>query len=116
MFFANYLVFADEVSGNYMRELGFDWSDPESMPCFVFMANASCDYLHECHSGDDIDVEVAYTRIGNTSATLSFRMTRVSDGVAVAKGSFAQVFVDRQSRKPTAIPASVRNTLETAIG
>jgi acyl-CoA thioester hydrolase len=43
-------------------------------------------------------------------------MTRVSDGVAVAKGSFAQVFVDRQSRKPTAIPASVRNTLEAAIG
>ena len=49
MFFANYLVFADEVAGNYMRTLGFDWSDHYSMPTYVFTANATCDYVRECH-------------------------------------------------------------------
>jgi len=116
MFFANYLVFADEVTGNFMKELGFDWSDPENLPCYVFTANASCDYIHECLSGDDVRVEVAYERIGNTSATVGFSMTRVSDNIALAKGSFAQVFVDRNTRKPTPVPDSVRAMLNTALG
>lgn len=114
MFFANYLVFADEVAGNYMRTLGFDWSDPSTLPSYVFTANVSCDYLHECHCGDEVCVEVAYQRIGNTSASLGFSLTRVSDGIALAKGSFAQVFVDRDSRKPIPVPDSVRGALEAA--
>ncbi|WOJ97195.1 thioesterase family protein [Congregibacter brevis] len=108
MFFANYLVFADEVAGNYMRELGFDWSNPGGLPCYVFTANVSCDYLHECLSGDEVEVSIAYERIGNTSATLGFSMRRLSDNVKLAKGSFAQVFVDRETRKPTPVPDSVR--------
>ena len=115
MFFANYLVFADEVAGHYMLELGFDWSDPQNLPCYVFTANANCDYIHECHSGDEVNVEVAYERIGNTSATLGFSMTRVSDNVALAKGSFAQVFVDMETRKPCPVPETVRAMLSTAL-
>lgn len=113
MFFANYLVFADEVAGNYMSQLGFIWSDPKNLPSYVFTANASCDYLHECLAGDEIKVEVAYERIGNTSATLGFTMHRVSDGVALAKGSFAQVFVDKETRKPIPVPETVRAMLDT---
>ena len=108
MFFANYLVFADEVAGNYMRTLGFDWSDPDTLPTYVFTANASCDYLHECLAGDEVRVDVAYSRLGNTSATLSFSLTRVADEQTLAKGSFAQVFVDRETRKPTPVPDSLR--------
>jgi acyl-CoA thioester hydrolase len=116
MFFANYLVFADEVAGNYMRTLGFDWSDPETLPSFVFTANANCDYLHECLSGDDVRVEVAYTRIGNSSATLSFSLIREADEQDLAKGSFVQVFVDRETRKPIPVPDAVRHAFEEAVG
>jgi acyl-CoA thioester hydrolase len=115
MFFANYLVFADEVAGNYMRTLGFDWSNPESLPTYVFTANASCDYIHECVSGDEILVEVAYTRLGNTSATLGFTLTRVSDNQALAKGSFAQVFVDPGTRRPTPVPDALRRVIEKQL-
>lgn len=111
MFFANYLVFADEVSGDFMKELGFDWSNPETMPCFVFTANVNCDYIHECVAGDDVRVELAYERVGNTSATLGFQMHRVSDGQALAKGGFTQVFVDPKTRKPRPVPESVREAL-----
>ncbi|MFK7830364.1 MAG: acyl-CoA thioesterase [Congregibacter sp.] len=111
MFFANYLVLADEVAGYYMKDLGFDWSDPDKMPCFVFTANANCDYLHECLAGDEVCVEVGYDRIGNTSATMSFSMTRTRDDVALAKGGFTHVFVDPQTRKPQPVPESVREAL-----
>lgn len=115
MFFANYLVLADEVAGNYMRTLGFDWSDPKSVPSYVFTVNVSCDYLHECLAGDDLEITVAYNRLGNTSATLGFSMRRVSDNMALAKGSFTQVFVDPQTRTPIPVPAAVRAALEAVI-
>jgi acyl-CoA thioester hydrolase len=116
MFFANYLVFADEVAGNYMRTLGFDWSDPNALPTYVFTVNANCDYLQECVCGDEVCVEVAYTRLGNTSATLGFTLTRVSDNQTLAKGSFAQVFVDRETRRPTPVPDSLRSVIEGELG
>jgi acyl-CoA thioester hydrolase len=115
MFFANYLVFADEVAGNYMRTLGFDWSDTGNLPTYVFTVNASCDYLNECLAGEAVEVTVAYTRIGNTSATMSFSLTRVGDDVELAKGSFAQVFVDRATRRPTPVPAKVREAVEAQL-
>jgi acyl-CoA thioester hydrolase len=83
------------------------------LPCYVFTANANCDYIHECHAGDEVRVEVAYERIGNTSATLGFSMTRVSDNIALAKGSFAQVFVDMATRKPCPVPETVRAMLSS---
>ncbi len=114
MFFANYLVFADEVVGNYLSTLGFDWSDPESMPCFVFTANVTCDYIHECKAGDEVRVSVNYERLGNTSATIGFRLTRVSDEQALASGGFTQVFVDPATRKPTPVPERVREAIANA--
>ncbi|MEM1402511.1 MAG: thioesterase family protein [Pseudomonadota bacterium] len=115
MFFANYLVFADEVAGNYMSTLGFNWGAPDELPTFVFTANANIDYIHECHAGDDVRVDVSYTRIGNTSATLTFELTRVADEALLARGGFAQVFVDRETRKPTPVPQKVRDAVETAL-
>lgn len=116
MFFANYLVFADEVAGNYMRTLGFDWSDPDSMPTYVFTANVTCDYVHECHAGEEVSVEVAYHRVGRTSATLGFSMSRVSDGECLARGGFTHVFVDPETRRPTAVPETVRRALRADLG
>ena len=116
MFFANYLVFADEVAGNYMRTLGFNWSDPDNMPTYVFTANANCDYVHECRAGEQVSVEVAYHRVGNTSAALSFSMRRVSDGELLARGSFTHVFVDPATRRPTAVPETVRQALRADLG
>ena len=115
MFFANYLVFADEVAGNYMRTVGFDWSDTNSLPTYVFTVNANCDFIHECRAGDEVRVEVGYTRLGNTSATLGFTLTRVGDGEALARGSFAQVFVDRATRKPTPVPEDLRIRIDAAL-
>lgn len=113
LFFANYLVFADEVAGHYTEEFGLDWTHPERFPCLVFTANASCDYLHECLAGDSVRVEVGYQKVGNTSATLAFLLTREADEQPLARGSFTQVFVDKETRRPTPVPEGIRKALET---
>jgi acyl-CoA thioester hydrolase len=116
MFFANYLVLADEVAGNYLKTLGFDWSEPEQLPCYVFTVNVNCDYHNECKAGDDVRVGVGYQRVGNSSATLGFQLTRVSDETTLASGAFTQVFVDRGTRRSTPVPARVREAITAVTG
>lgn len=111
LYFANYLVYADEASGALMSSLGFNWIDPAQAPCFVFTANINCDYLHECRMDDIVRVDVGYQRLGNSSATLGFDMHEQRSGTRLVRGTITQVFVDKVSRKPCAIPEALRRHL-----
>jgi len=111
LYFANYLVYADEVAGYYMEELGFSAMNPRDAPCFIFTVNINCDYLDECKAFDDVRVEVGYSRLGNSSADVAFELYRAHDNVQLAKGSLTQVFVDKETRKAAGIPASFRKAI-----
>ena len=108
LYFANYLVYADEVAGYYMEALGFSAMNPQDAPCFIFTVNINCDYLDECKAFDDVRVEVGYSRLGNSSADVAFELYREHDNVQLAKGSLTQVFVEKESRKAAGIPESFR--------
>jgi len=111
LYFANYLVYADEVAGAYMEALGFNAMNPGDAPCFIFTVNIQCDYLDECKAFDEVRVEVGYSRLGNSSADVVFDLYRAHDNVQLAKGSLTQVFVDKQSRKAAGIPADFKRAI-----
>jgi acyl-CoA thioester hydrolase len=111
LYFANYLVYADEVAGYYMEALGFSAMNPQDAPCFIFTVNINCDYLDECKAFDDVRVEVGYSRLGNSSADVAFELYRAHDNVQLAKGSLTQVFVEKESRKAAGIPESFRKAI-----
>ncbi|MEP0201577.1 MAG: thioesterase family protein [Halioglobus sp.] len=108
LYFANYLVFADEITGFYMSQLGYNASNPGDVPCYIFTVNLNCDYLDECKALDEIRVFTGYTRLGNSSAEVAFELYRESDDVMLSKGSFTQVFVDKSTRKSCPIPTAFR--------
>lgn len=108
LYFANYLVYADEVTAHYMEELGFEAMNPKQAPCFIFTVNINCDYLGECKSFDEVEVAVGYTRLGGSSAELAFELTHRATAEPLAKGSITQVFVDKQTRRASEIPAEFR--------
>lgn len=108
LYFANYLVFADEITGFYMAQLGYNSSNPGDVPCYIFTVNLNCDYLDECKALDEIRVFTGYTRLGKSSAEVAFELYREHDSVLLSKGSFTQVFVDKQTRKSCPIPEVFR--------
>jgi acyl-CoA thioester hydrolase len=108
LYFANYLVYADEVAGSYMEALGFNAMNPQNASRFIFTVNIQCDYLDECKAFDEVRVEVGYSRLGNSSADLAFELWRAHDNVQLAKGSLTQVFVDKESRKASGIPQAFK--------
>ena len=109
LYFANYLVFADEVTGFFMDELGFQLIEPE--PCYIFTVNLQIDYIEEIRPNGTVTVSVGYSRLGNSSADVIFVMQNKANGAILARGSFTQVFVDRQTRKSIPIPAAFKNRI-----
>ncbi|MGI9324124.1 MAG: acyl-CoA thioesterase [Pseudomonadales bacterium] len=108
LYFANYMVYADEVLTNYMEELGFDATKPHKTQCLIFTVNIHCDYLDEIAGNSEVRVNVGYSRLGNSSADAAFELYDNAAGTVLAKGGLTQVFVDPQTRKSTLIPSLFR--------
>jgi acyl-CoA thioester hydrolase len=111
LYFANYLVYADEVAGSYMEALGFNAMNPQDAARFIFTVNIQCDYMSECKAFDEVRVEIGYSRLGNSSADVAFELYRAHDNVQMAKGSLTQVFVDKTSRKASGLPETFRSEI-----
>ena len=108
LYFANYMVYADEVGGHYMEELGYPAMNPQDAPALIFTVNINCDYVDECISGDVVRVIVGYEKLGKSSAVMAYELCNEVTEVVLARGSITQVFVDPQTRKSCEIPQSFR--------
>lgn len=108
LYFANYMVYADEVGGHYMEELGYPAMNPQEAPALIFTVNINCDYIDECKSWDMVRVTVGYTKLGNSSAVLAYELHNAATEVTLARGSITQVFADPQTRKSCVIPPAFR--------
>lgn len=111
LYFANYMVYADEVAGHYMEELGYSAMNPKDAPALIFTVNINCDYLDECRSGDEVLVRVGYQKLGNSSAVLAYELSRNGSDVILARGSLTQVYVDPQTRKSCPIPPAFKTAI-----
>ena len=111
LYFANYMVYADEVAGFYMEELGYSAMNPREAPCYIFTVNIHCEFIAECKAFDTVRVFVGYSRLGRSSADLAFELYNDATGVALARGSITQVFTDKETRKSSAIPPAFRDAI-----
>ena len=105
LYFANYMVYADEVLGAYMEQLGLGAMNPHTAPCLIFTVDIRCEYLSEISGTGEVSVAVGYNRLGNSSADAVFELYNNATGILLAKGGLTQVFVDPETRKSMPIPA-----------
>lgn len=109
LYFANYLVYGDEVVSNYMEELGLNIMDPLNTPSLIFTVNIKCEYINEMSGGSKALVCVGYSRLGNSSADVVFEIYDSQSDSLMARGSMTQVFVDPATRKSMPVPAFYRD-------
>ena len=111
LYFANYLVLADEAMSGYWASLGWSIQDTEAVPCLTFAVNANIDWLSECLAFDEVDVRVGFSRLGNSSADTRFELHNVRTGDLAARGHFTHVFVDKSTRCSCPIPVDLRSAI-----
>jgi acyl-CoA thioester hydrolase len=108
LYFANYMVFADEILCFYMEELGYSGMNPQQAPCYIFTVNINCEYVDEVKAFDNVRVCVGYSRLGNSSADAAFELYNDATDTLLARGGLTQVYVDKDTRKSTPIPPELR--------
>jgi YbgC/YbaW family acyl-CoA thioester hydrolase len=93
----------------YLRAIGQAYSGLADAGLDYPRVHVDCDFSSPLRYDDLVDIEVTAARVGTTSYTLAFLVTRA--GRTAARGSITVVCVDRKTGRPHALPASLAEAL-----
>ncbi len=74
-----------------------------------------CNYFASVAFPNRISVGVCVTKLGNSSVRYDLGIFRQGEETASAQGHFVHVYVDRETRKPSAIPLNMRTLLNSIL-
>ena len=78
------------------------------------VVETGCRYFAPLAYPDTVEAGLGVTRIGTSSVHYALGLFREGEAEAAAQGHFVHVYVDRDSRRPVALPAPMRAALEAA--
>lgn len=77
------------------------------------VVETGCRYASSLSYPEPVDIGLAVEAIGKSSVRYRLGAFAKNSSQAAAEGHFVHVYVDRQSRRPTALPATWRKAFET---
>jgi acyl-CoA thioester hydrolase len=105
-----YYAYFDTVINRYLvEEGGLDIAAGEVIGLCV---ESHCAYLRPIAFPDVVDAGLRVGHVGRTSARYEIGIFAQGSDDAAAHGWFVHVFVDRTTRRPSPLPASIRAALE----
>ncbi|MEH6720400.1 MAG: thioesterase family protein [Aurantimonas endophytica] len=75
------------------------------------VVETGCRYFAELAFPDPVTAGIRAARIGNSSVRYEIGLFRGDADTAAAEGFFVHVYVDRATRRPTSLPATMRAKL-----
>ncbi len=87
--------------------------DIETSPVIGLVIETQCNYLASVAFPDEIAAGVTVSKLGNSSVRYEVGIFKNGEDSAAAQGHFVHVYVDRHTHRPTAIPDSMRQLLQT---
>jgi acyl-CoA thioester hydrolase len=114
-----YYSYFDTVVNHYLVTAG--GLDIHEGPVIGLAVETLCRFHQPLSFPDVIDAGLRVAHLGRSSVRYEIGIFRAGEDVPAAAGHFVHVFVDRQARRPAAIPAPLRAALarllvETAGG
>lgn len=87
--------------------------DIEHSPVIGLVIETQCNYFASVAFPEAIAAGLRVTKLGNSSVRYEVGIFREGEDAASAQGHFVHVYVDRESRKPSAFPEKMRALLQT---
>lgn len=87
--------------------------DIEHSPVIGLVIETQCNYFASVAFPERVTAGLCVTKLGNSSVRYEVGIFREDEETASAQGHFVHVYVDRASRKPSAIPEKMRALLQT---
>jgi acyl-CoA thioester hydrolase len=108
-----YYSYFDTVVNEYLIRSGV--LDIEHGTTIGLVVETQCNYFAPIVFPDRIDAGLRVVRLGTSSVRYEVGLFREGDAEPAAQGHFVHVYVDRETRRPVALPDSLRAALEPLL-
>jgi acyl-CoA thioester hydrolase len=89
--------------------------DIEHSPVIGLVIETQCNYFASVAFPDRITAGLRVAKLGTSSVRYEVAIFRGDEPTAAAQGHFVHVYVDRATRKPSAIPDPMRKLLQSIL-
>jgi acyl-CoA thioester hydrolase len=93
---ANYIRWMEEARIDFLDQLGFPYARMEADGIISPVRAVSCQYKKPCTFGDTLSIAVTVDSFNGVVLTLSYDMTRESDGALICQARSEHVFMHRE--------------------
>ena len=108
-----YYSYFDTVVNQYLVEQGA--LNIEKSTVIGLVVETQCQYFSPITFPDVVHAGLRVAKLGNSSVRYEIGLFRNEENAASAQGHFVHVYVDRASRRSTAVPADMRLALEKIL-
>ena len=108
-----YYSYFDTVVNQYLLEQGM--LDIEHSTAIGLVVETQCNYFSPISFPDSVHAGLRVAKLGSSSVRYEVGLFRNDDPLASAQGHFVHVYVDRESRRPTALPETLRSALSRLL-
>ncbi len=89
--------------------------DIHAGPILGLCVESGCRYHAPLAYPEDVEVGVRVAKVGRSSVRYELGVFRAGEATAAAEGFFVHVFVDRQTRRPAALPEPLATALRSLV-
>ncbi len=108
-----YYSYFDTVVNAYLIEAGA--LDIARGAVIGVVVETSCQYFRSITFPDVVHAALRVAHLGNSSVHYEVAIFRNDEDTAAAQGHFVHVYVQRDTRQPTALPLALRAALEPLV-
>ena len=105
-----YYSYFDTVVNRYLIEAGV--LDVQRSPVIGLVVETHCNYFSPLAFPQTVDTGLRVARLGISSVRYEIGLFAAGEPLAAACGHFVHVYVDRGTRRPTALPLRLAHTLQ----
>jgi acyl-CoA thioester hydrolase len=108
-----YYSYFDTVVNEYLVSSGS--LDIEKSRVIGLVVETRCRFFKPITFPDTVHAGLRVARLGNSSVRYEIGLFRNNEDSAAAQGHFVHVYVDREGRRPAALPPEMREALERIL-
>ena len=105
-----YYAYFDTAVNTYLARAGV--LDPQRGAVIGLVVETGCAFFAPASFPEMLAVGVRVAHLGQSSVRYELAVFREGEDAACAQGHFVHVYVDRESRRPTPLPAELRRVLD----
>lgn len=108
-----YYSWFDTVVNAYLIEQGV--LDIEHGQTIGLVIETRCNYFAPLAFPQTVEAGIRVAQLGSSSVRYEVGLFAQGQALSAARGHFVHVYVNRETRRPTALPANLKTVLETLL-